>query len=190
MRPATDTLPTAAENGGAETAEVAEVPAADGATTTGALRVFSRVPLEIQIGDRRIGSSEEEIALPPGRHQLRLVNARLGYQADVAVDVRSSALTTHIAALPQGQVQVVAPAGSEIWIEGKLVGVAPLGVMTVPLGTQAIEVKHPLHGDGNGFVEVRNGGVTEIRIDPRDALRRRANDFPLPSLTQPGPTIR
>ena len=133
-------------DGGAETAEVPEADASD--DHPGRSGCFSRVPLEIQIGDRRIGSSEEEIALPPGRHQLRLVNARLGYQADVAVDVRSSALTTHIAALPQGQVQVVAPAGSEIWIEGKLVGVAPLGVMTVPLGTQAIEVKHPRYGDG------------------------------------------
>jgi hypothetical protein len=152
--------------------------------------VLSRVPLEIQIGDRRIGSSEDEMTLPPGRHQLRLVNTRLGYQTDIAVDIRSSAVTTHTAVLPDGQVQVVAPPGSEIWIEGTLAGVAPLGAVTVPIGTRAIEVKHPQYGDLRAFVEVRYGGVTETRIDPRDALRRRSNDFPLPSLSQPGATIR
>jgi hypothetical protein len=187
--PATDTVPSEPVATGAT--ETADAPVADATTTApGALTVFSRVPLEILAGDRRIGSSEDEITLPPGRHQLRLVNTRLGYQTDITVDIKSSAVTTHAAALPDGQVQVVAPAGSEIWIEGRLAGVAPIGVMTVPIGTRAIEVKHPLYGDERGFVEVRYGGVSEISIDPRDALRRRSTDFPLPSLTQPGPTIR
>ena len=65
-----------------------------------------------------------------------------------------------------------------------------LGVVTVPIGTRSIQVKHPQFGDEQGFVEVRYGAVAQITVDPREALRRRSTDFPLPSLRQPGPTIR
>jgi hypothetical protein len=155
------------------------------------LTVASSVPLDIEFEGRILGSSlDGEVTLPIGQHRLRLINRALGYQTQISVDIEPSTVTTHTAALPEGQVQVNAPAGSEIWIEGTLVGVAPLGVMPLPIGTRAVVVRHPELGEQQGFVEVRYGQVTAVNLDPRDEIRRREADFPLPSLSAPGPTIR
>jgi hypothetical protein len=171
---------------------VAPAPATDLTNAApGALTIFSRVPLDIEIGGRAVGSSESgEITLPPGQHDVRLVNTRLGYQASVTLEVKPSALTSYTATLPEGQLQVDAAPGSEVWIEGALAGVAPLGAMAVPIGTREIVIRHPEFGEQREFVEVLFTGVTHLDVGHRDDGSQQKADFPLPSLSQPGPTIR
>jgi hypothetical protein len=165
---------------------------ADATTTApGTLSIVSRIPLDILLAGRRVGASTDEgIPLPPGRHQITLVNTRFGIETQATVEIGPSAVTTHTAELPMGQLQVNAPAGSEIWVEGYLAGTAPLDAIPTPVGTRSVEVKHPEFGNQKGFVEVVLDGAAVITIDPREVVPSRTNDFPLPSLSQPGATIR
>jgi hypothetical protein len=157
---------------------------------SGFLAVFSRVPLDLYLGGRRIGTTEDgQILLPSGRYRVTLVNTRLKYQGEVTLDVRPTAVTAHTVVLPAGSLQVNAEPGAGVWIEGKHAGVAPLGILSVPIGTREIVVRHPALGERREYVEVRYGEVAEVsinlgeRIDPRPA-------FPLPSLADPAPQIR
>jgi hypothetical protein len=137
--------------------------------TAGMLAVFSRVPLDLYVSDRRIGTTEDgQILLPPGRYRVRLVNTRLKYRGEVTLVVRSAQVTAHTVRLPDGHVQVNTEPGAEVWIEGKRAGVAPLGALPVPLGSREIVVRHPDLGERREFVDVRYGEIAEVSIRPRE----------------------
>jgi hypothetical protein len=132
--------------------------------------VFSRVPLELHLSGRRIGSTDDrQIVLTPGRHQIVLVSTRLNYRGEAIVEIRSGELTTHNVSLPDGLLRLDTEPGAEVSIEGQLVGVAPLGALPMPLGTREVLVRHPQLGERRVHVEVKYGGVTEAQIPLRDA---------------------
>jgi hypothetical protein len=158
---------------GAPPAEARNEPPPDpidaAAGTAGMLAVFSRVPLDLYVSDRRIGTTEDgQILLPPGRYRVRLVNTRLKYRGEVTLVVRSAQVTAHTVRLPDGHVQVNTEPGAEVWIEGKRAGVAPLGALPVPLGSREIVVRHPDLGERREFIDVRYGEIAEVSIRPRE----------------------
>ena len=105
------------------------------------------------------------------------------------LDIRPTAVTAHTVSLPNGSLRVNTETGAEVWIEGERAGVAPLGIVPVPIGTREIVVRHPDLGERREAVEVRFGVVTEVNIARREALDPREL-YPLPSLGQPGAPIR
>jgi hypothetical protein len=134
----------------------------------GMLAVFSRVPLELYIANRRIGTTEDpQIVLPAGRYAVGLVSTRLKYRGEVTLVVRPGAVTAHTVSLPDGQVQVNTEPGAEVWVEGTRVGEAPLGPLPVPIGTREILVRHPDLGERREYVEVRYGEVADVNITRR-----------------------
>ncbi len=56
-------------------------------------------------------------------------------------------------------------AGAEVFLDGALVGRAPLPPLPVPVGTHALRVTHPRTRDFVRFVEVRFGEVVAVRAD-------------------------
>jgi hypothetical protein len=146
----------------------------------GLLVVFSRIPLEISVDGRRIGTTEDgQIVVPSGRHRVGLVNARLNYRGEVVLNVRPAAVTSHNVTLPEGLLQVIAEPGAEVRIEGERAGVAPLGPLPVPLGTREVVVRHPEFGERRQIVEVRYGETAQVTLLRRvDVPRDKA--FPLP----------
>ena len=153
------------------------------------LVVFSRVPLDLYLSGRRIGSTEDgQIALASGRHRVGLVSRRLNYRGEVVLDVRPGTLTAHTVSLPDGFLQVNTEPGAEVWVEGERAGVAPFGTLPVPIGTREIVVRHPDIGERREIVEVRHGETTHASILRREASPAAA--FPLPRLDQPGPPVR
>lgn len=159
-------------------------------TTSGMLAVFSRVPLELYVSGRRIGTTEDgQILLPPGRYRVGLVNARLNYRGEVTLAVRSAEVTAHTVRLPDGHVQVNTEPGAEVWIEGDYAGMAPLGAVPVPIGTREVVVRHPDLGERREYVEVRHGETAQVTIRRRESVDP-ATAYPLPRLGQPGPPIR
>jgi hypothetical protein len=156
----------------------------------GTLAVFSRVPLDLYVSGRRIGSTEDgQIILAPGRYRVELVSQRLGYRGAVTVDVRAASVTSHTVTLPNGRVQVHTEPGAQVSIEGKRVGTAPLGPLPVQIGTREVVVTHPSLGERREIVEVRLDRVTDITIARREAVDP-SRDYPLPDLSQPSAPIR
>lgn len=156
---------------------------------TGMLAVFSRVPLDLYVSGRRIGTTDDgRIVIAPGRYRVGLVNTRLNYRGEIVLDVRPFMLTSHTVSLPNGLLQVNTEPGAEVWIEGDRAGLAPLGAVPVQIGTREVVVRHPDLGERRETVEVRYGETTQITIARRENTP--GNAYPLPRLDQAGPPVR
>jgi hypothetical protein len=149
------------ESGDAAVADV--VP--ESTPLSGMLTVTSRVPVDLLVGGRRIGASDEgQIFLPEGRHAVTLVNQRFGFTDTVTITVKSGRVTTHAVRLPEGVVQVHTEPGATLFIDGARVGVAPLGPVLVTIGTRQITVTHPELGERREGVEVRQDSPAELTL--------------------------
>jgi hypothetical protein len=183
------TAPAAATAAGAP-APAQAAAAEPESTTAGLLAVFSRVPLDVYVADRRIGSSEAQIVLAPGRYRVGLVNSTFNYRGEISLRIRPGEVTSHTVTLPDGRLQVHTEPGAEVWIEGERAGVSPLGPISVPIGTREVLVRHPELGERREGVEVRYGEITEVRVTPGRPAAPSGNPYPLPSLARSGPEIR
>jgi hypothetical protein len=133
--------------------------------TSGLLQVYSRLPMDVYIAGKRIGATgDREIALPPGRHRVEFVSERLNYRGEATINIRSAAFTTHNVTLPMGSLLIETEPGAEIIVEGQPAGVAPVGVVSAPLGTAEVVIRHPERGERREVVEVRHGVTTELRV--------------------------
>ena len=156
--------------------------------TPGLLRVVSRIPLDLFLGGRRIGTTgDSQIMLPPGRHTLEVVNERYTYRDQLTVTLQPGDVATHTVSLPDGLLHVTTVDGAEVWVENELQGTAPLGNLAVPIGTRSVLVRHNTLGEQRLGVEVQHGNVTEVAVN-LGPTRTTAEAFPLPPLAARTPT--
>jgi len=121
----------------------------------GWLAVFAPVRLEILEGGQPIGSTEGgRLLASPGDHTIEAVSRTLGYRSSHRVEVRPGEVTALTIALPPAALEIVAPPGSEIRVDGTLVGNAPLGTIQVPVGTRVVQARHRDFGDRRQSVTV------------------------------------
>jgi hypothetical protein len=140
--------------------------------TGGFLSVTSRIPLDIYDGTRKIGASDEgHIGLAPGRYTVRLINKDFGFAEDAEFTIKPGEVSTHTVTLPEGSVHVTTEPGAEIFVEGELVGVAPLAAFRVPIGSREVLVRHSDLGERRQSVEVVAGRPVEVTIMMREAPR-------------------
>jgi hypothetical protein len=157
---------------------------------SGFVRVFSRIRVDVFLGARRLGSSEDErLLLPSGRHRLRVVNGEFRFEGTVEVEVTAGGLTAQTVKLPTSPLRITAPEGSEISVEGefKAVAVAPITSVAVEIGTREVLVRHPSRGEKRQSVEVRNGEPAVITIDLDTAPPTGADAVGLPPVMPSGP---
>jgi hypothetical protein len=132
---------------------------------SGMLAVRSRVPLELFVGARRIGSTDDgQIMLEPGDYTVRLVSERFGYSGEAAVRIKSASVTQYDVTLPQGLVRVNTVDGATVFVDGARIGVAPLAPISVTIGTRQISVTLPGFEERREGVEVRQDGTSEVTI--------------------------
>ena len=135
----------------------------DEAIMAGWLAVFSRIPLDVSIGGKRVASTEDgQILLAPGRHKVTLSNTQYDFRDTINVEIDSGKVESYNVKLPTGRVNVDAPEGAEVWIEGERVGEGPVQNVSVPIGTREVLVRHSSFGERREFVEVRSGAVTQV----------------------------
>jgi len=138
----------------------------DEAIMAGWLAVFSRIPLDVSINGKRVGSTDDgQILLAPGRHNVTLTNAQYDFRSTVTVEIDSGKVESYNVKLPTGRVSVDVPEGAEVWIEGERIGEGPQHEVAVPIGTREIVVKHSSFGERREFVEVRRGA--SVSVTPR-----------------------
>ena len=132
---------------------------------SGWLTVFSRVPVEVHVGGRRVGrSGDPQITLAPGRHKVTFVNKQLNLRETRTIEVQAGAIASYTLSLTIGTLNVIAPAGAEVWVDGERIGDAPLRDAKVAIGTRDIVVKHPDVGEHRQTIDVRPGKPATITV--------------------------
>jgi hypothetical protein len=138
----------------------------DEAIFSGWIAVFAPFELQIYEGKRFLGTTENErIMMKAGRHELELVNTRLGFRETHAVDVKPGATVPVNVQSAQGTLRITAPEGAEVFIDGQRVGQTPLTEQHVPLGTREIVIRHPQLGEKRITATVTSSAPAEVNVD-------------------------
>jgi hypothetical protein len=114
--PGGSSAPSAASGSNSPSASSA-APAAEAEAAAGAgvgfLSIYSRIPLEIVAGGRRIGSSDNgQLVVPAGSYAVQLSNDHFGFQDAVTLTVRPGEHTIHAVTLPARTLQMITAAGA------------------------------------------------------------------------------
>jgi hypothetical protein len=132
---------------------------------SGWLAVFAPVVLDVSIGGKSIGTTEQSrLMLPPGRHELTLMNKEFGYRSVQEVSVEPGEVRS-ITVDPRGDANFNAIPWAEVWMDGQKLGDTPLANMRVPLGTREFVFKHPQYGERRITAIIRADQPTPVSVD-------------------------
>jgi hypothetical protein len=142
-------------------------PPASAAPPSGWLTVASSLDVDVLLNGGRIGASRERIAVPPGRHEITLVNERLGVQMTRTVQVTAGATASVDVPVPNGTISVNAVPWADVWIDGEKVGETPIGNLSLPVGTHDVLFRHPDLGERHHMAVVTLTQPTRLSVDLR-----------------------
>lgn len=132
---------------------------------SGWLAVFAPVELRIFAQGRMIGTTADgRILMPPGRHDVELVNASLGIRHNHTVEIRPGRVEAISLEAPNGTLDVDAPVGTEVVVNGQRLGVTPLEALTLPVGTHEVVLRHPMLGQRRVVVSVGAGVPAKVSL--------------------------
>jgi hypothetical protein len=126
------------------------------------------VPFELQVSENGqvLGtSSADRIMIAAGKHTLDLQNAALEFATRQTVDVPPGKTARLSVAVPNGSMSINALPWADVSIDGRSVGVTPLGKITVPIGSHEIVWRHPQLGERRRTVTVTAGAPVRIGMD-------------------------
>jgi serine/threonine-protein kinase len=94
--------------------------------------------VEIAIDGHTVGRSPISVPVPPGKHVLQFTDASRGINVSRSIRVGEKGKTSEHLVIGKGTVEVSAPDGAAIYIDGKSVGRAPLKEISVFEGKHRI----------------------------------------------------
>ena len=123
--------------------------------------------MEVYADGKRIGTTEDgQLLLASGTHQIEFVSERFRYRAAASLTIPAGHVLPYTVALPSADVRITTTPGTEIWIEGERVGVAPLEQIHVPIGTREIVVRDAVGAEKRQVIEVKLGDTLELSLTP------------------------
>jgi uncharacterized protein YjbI with pentapeptide repeats len=120
--------------------------------------------IEISENGKGLGTSEEQVLLSPGRHDLRLSNKDLGYVATETVEIQAGEVT-RVSVDPRGRANINAAPWAEVWIDGEKAGETPLANVAVRLGVREIVFKNPQYGERKVVATITAGAPATVSVD-------------------------
>jgi archaellum component FlaG (FlaF/FlaG flagellin family) len=115
---------------------------------SGWLAVYSPFELVVSEGGRALRLDDRnQIMLAPGRHELRLANRALAYEAVHQVELKPGEMTTLRVTPPPSAMTITATEAAEVWLDGARVGETPLNAVPVQLGTHDLVVRRTTGGE-------------------------------------------
>ena len=124
--------PSAVE--GAEVTQATSAPPATG----GALELSVEPAVDVKIDGRPVGRTPLSITIAPGTHSVQLTDASRGINISRSIRVAGDRKTVQRLVIGKGTVEVSAPNGAVIYVDGKPVGTAPVGEISVYEGKHRI----------------------------------------------------
>jgi hypothetical protein len=134
----------------------------------GWVSISSPIVVQILENDKRLGTSEtDRITMPAGKHTLKIVNTRLGYESTRVVQVPASGAATLKIDIPDGVVNLNALPWAEVWIDGRRIGETPLGNLKLPIGEHEALFRHTQLGERRQTFVVTANEPTRVAVDLR-----------------------
>jgi len=130
----------------------------------GFVAVSAPIVVTVAENGKVIGTSENQIILPPGRHDLRLTNKELGYSATESVDITSGDVA-RINVDPMGRANINAAPWAEVWVDGVKIGETPLANVPIRLGVREVVFKNPQYPERKQTITVTAGTPAAILMD-------------------------
>jgi serine/threonine protein kinase len=127
-------------------------------------------PVELQLYEkgRLLGTSQSErVMIPPGKHEIEMVNENVGYRAVRTVQVPPGKATQIHVDWPKGAISVNALPWADVWIDGEHVGETPIGNLSLPIGPHEIIFKHPDLGEQKYAAVVSLKAPVRVSVDMR-----------------------
>jgi len=131
---------------------------------SGFVAISAPIVLEVSENGKSVGTTENQIMLSPGHHDLQVANRDLHYSAKQSVDIDPGEVK-RLELDPQGTVNINAQPWAEVWIDGKKIGETPLANLSVPLGVREIVFKHPQFGERKVVTTVVADETGAVAID-------------------------
>jgi hypothetical protein len=114
---------------------------------SGWVAVHAPFDLSVTEGTRALRADDRgQILLPPGRHDLRLVNRTLAYDQVHHVEVKPGEIAALDVASPRSTLNVTSSEPAEVFVDGVRIGETPLGDAPIDVGTREIVVKRASGG--------------------------------------------
>jgi hypothetical protein len=136
---------------------------AQGGAASGTLAIEAPVELRILENGQLLGlSNGAPIVLAAGKHQLDLVNDTLELRVPRSVTIESGKVARLAISAPTGTLSVNAAPWAEVFVDGRSVGVTPLGALSLPIGSHEVVWRHPQLGERRRTVVV--GALTAARV--------------------------
>jgi len=142
-----------------------------GKTTSLDLPVYSGFVLisapfivDVAEGGKGIGSSEDQIILGPGHHELHLQNKDLNYTETRGVDIEPGE-TTRVGLDPRGTANINAVPWAEVLIDEVKVGDTPLANVAIRLGAREIVFRNPQFPDRKIVTTIKAGAPVTFTVD-------------------------
>jgi PEGA domain-containing protein len=134
----------------------------------GWVSISSPVVMQVFEGNQKFGTTEtDRIVMPAGRHTLKIVNTRLGFEVSRGVDVPAGGAATVKIEIPDGLVNLNALPWAEVWIDGRRIGETPLANVRIPVGDHEAVFRHPQLGDRRQTFVVTANEPARVALDLR-----------------------
>ncbi|HWK08465.1 MAG TPA: PEGA domain-containing protein, partial [Vicinamibacterales bacterium] len=131
---------------------------------SGFAAISAPIVLDVSENGRGLGTSDNQVMLTPGRHDLLLTNKDLQYSTTATVDVEPGEVK-QIKLDPRGSANINAQPWAEVWIDGAKVGETPLANLSLPLGSRDIVFRNPKFGERKVTATITAGAPATISID-------------------------
>jgi hypothetical protein len=132
----------------------------------GWVAVASPFPVEILEHDEVVGASgATKIMLAAGKHEVRLRNESLGFEAPRTITVVPGQVTSVAIDPPKGLLNVNARPWADVLIDGVMAGQTPLSGLSLAIGPHRVTFRHPQFGERTERIDVTARGVNRVAVD-------------------------
>lgn len=136
------------------------------AAASGTFAVDSPMELRILENGQLLGlSNAAPIVVSAGRHQFDLVNESLELRISRTIAIDAGKPARLAITVPNGTLAVNAMPWAEVFVDGRSIGVTPLGSVDVPVGTHEVVWRHPQLGEKRRTVVVGAQRPARVSMD-------------------------
>src|SRR5581483_2069248 len=106
---------------------------------SGWIAVFSPLHVDVALNGKPASMTDDgRIMAAPGTYKVTFKNDRYNFTSTETLEVKPGEVTAHTVTLPTSTIKVLARDGAEIKVDGEAKGKAPLGELSVAIGTHEV----------------------------------------------------